>query len=282
MKKSTFNIIRDKFQYQKINCIFATASKYSMKLSVAIITYNEERIIEKNLSSIHDLADEIIVVDSFSEDKTEEICKKFSKVKFVQQQFQGFGKQKNFAISLCSSDWILFLDADEIPDEKAKDAIQKIISDNNPQFNVYDIEFNNIFLGEILKYGGWGNIKRERLFRKNSGKYSEDIVHEEFITSEKKGRLQGKINHYTYKDIYHHIEKSNKYTSMMAEKMYKNGKRSSVMKILFKPVYQFIKSYFIRLGFLDGLVGYYAATTAAFYTFLKYKKLHEIYKCNKW
>lgn len=249
-----------------------------MKLSVTIITFNEERIIEKNLNAVHDLADEIIIVDSFSTDSTKEICLKFPKVKFIQQKFLGFGKQKNLAIEQCQSEWILFLDSDEIPNEELIDSIRRIVSEPKSAFNVYDVEFNNIFLGETLKYGGWGNIKRERLFKKGHGKYSEDIVHEAFVTTETKGKLQGKINHYTYKDIYHHIEKSNKYTSMMAEKMYKNGKKSNIFKILFKPLFQFFKSYFLRLGFLDGLVGYYAAATAAFYTFLKYKKLHEIYK----
>jgi len=249
-----------------------------MKLSVAIITFNEERIIEKNLNAVYDLADEIVIVDSFSKDCTEEICMKFPKVKFIQQKFLGFGKQKNFAIEQCTGNWILFLDSDEIPDDELKNSIRKVILNDKPSYNVYDVEFNNIFLGETLKHGGWGNIKRERFFRKGFGKYSEDIVHEEFMSSEPKGKLKGKLNHYTYKDIYHHIEKSNKYTSMMAEKMYKNGKRSNLFKIIFKPFYQFIKSYFIRLGFLDGLVGYYAAATAAFYTFLKYKKLHEIHK----
>ncbi len=252
-----------------------------MKLSVAIITFNEERIIEKNLNIIQDLADEIVIIDSFSTDCTEKICKKFSKVKFIKHQFQGFGKQKNFAIEQCSGDWIFFPDADEIPDEELKQSIINTVSQQNPEFSVYNIEFNNIFLGKALKYGGWGNTKRERLFKKNAGRYSEDIVHECFITSNPIGKLKGKLNHYTYKDIHHHIEKSNKYTSMMAEKMYKNGKRSTVFKILFNPFYQFIKSYIIRLGFLDGLVGYYAASTAAFYTFLKYKKLHEITNLNK-
>lgn len=249
-----------------------------MKLSVAIITFNEDRIIERTLSSIHDIADEIIVVDSFSDDNTVEICSNYPKVKLIQQKFLGFGQQKNFAISQCSGEWILFLDADEIPDETAKKSIQKILQEEIGDFSVYNIYFNNIFLARSLKYGGWGNVKRERLFRKGFGKYSEDIVHEEFITSEKKGNLFGKINHYTYEDIHHHIEKSNKYTSMMAEKMHKSGKKSNVWKILVKPFFQFIKSYFFRLGFLDGIVGYYAAKTAAFYTFLKYTKLLEIDK----
>ena len=222
-----------------------------MKLSVAIITFNEDRIIEKTLNSVHDIADEIVIIDSFSSDKTLEICAKFPKVKVIQQKFLGFGKQKNFAIEQCSGNWILFLDADEIPDETAKKAIQKIVSSEKTTFKVYNISFNNIFLGKSLKYGGWGNIKRERLFQKGAGKYSEDIVHEIFLTSENVGLLDGKLNHFTYKDIHHHIDKSNKYTTMMAEKMYQRGKKATVLKIIFSPFYQFIKSYFICSIFVD-------------------------------
>lgn len=247
----------------------------SMKLSAAIITFNEERILERTLRSIHDLVDEIIIVDSFSTDKTKEICSQFSKVQFIERKFDGFGKQKNFAITQCNAPWILFLDADEIPDAEALEAIKEVVTNPQSAFSVYQIQFNNIFLGKVLKYGGWGKLKRERLFKKGFAQYSEDIVHESFLTKEKKGFLQGRINHYTYKDIYHHIEKCNTYTSMMADKMHARGKKSSVFKIVISPRFQFFKSYFLRFGFLDGLVGYYAAKTAAFYTFLKYKKLYE-------
>lgn len=252
-----------------------------MRLSVAIITFNEERIIGKTISAIHDLADEIVIVDSNSTDKTEEICRSFSKVKFISQTFLGFGQQKNFALSKCSGNWILFLDSDEIPDEEAKIAIQKITASEKPDFNVYDLEFKNIFLGKALKYGGWGNVKRERLFKNGFGKYSEDIVHEAFITDSPIGKLAGFINHYTYKDIFHHIEKSNKYTSMMAEKMYQKGKKSGGLQVVFKPLYQFLKSYFAMRGFLDGFAGFYMAITSSFYTFLKYQKLYEIYLSRK-
>ncbi|KQR93858.1 hypothetical protein ASG01_08340 [Chryseobacterium sp. Leaf180] len=248
-----------------------------MKLSVAIITFNEERIIGKTLSAIHSLADEIVIVDSNSTDRTEEICRSFSKVKFISQKFPGFGQQKNSALNHCQGEWILFLDSDEIPDETAKNDIQKIIYSEKPYFNVYDIEFKNIFLGQALKYGGWGNVKRERFFKNGFGKYSEDIVHEAFITDSPVGKLAGFINHYTYKDIFHHIEKSNKYTSMMAEKMYQKGKKSGALQVVFKPFYQFLKSYFAMRGFLDGFAGFYMAITSSFYTFLKYQKLHEIY-----
>lgn len=249
-----------------------------MNLSVAIITFNVEKIIGKTLSAITDIADEIVIVDSFSTDKTEEICRKFPKVKFIQRQFDGFGTQKNFALEQCSGNWILFIDSDEIPDETAKKEISKISAKNNSEFDVYLIEFNNILLGKTLKFGGWGNTWRERFFRKNSGQLTEDIVHEGFKTSGKTGKLRGEINHYTYRDIHHHIEKSNKYTTMMAQKLFDRGKKSSVFKIFFKPKFQFFKAYILRGGILDGYVGYYAAKTSAYYTFLKYSKLYELQK----
>lgn len=248
-----------------------------MKLSVAIITHNEERIIERTLKAISDIADEILIVDSFSTDGTKTICQQFPKVKFIEHSFEGFGPQKNFALSQCSGDWVLFLDADEIPDEKAKEEIRLIIAQDKPAYKVYSIKFNNIFLGKTLKHGGWGNVKRERFFLKSVARYSDDIVHELFLTEEPVGELKGHLNHYTYKDIFHHIEKSNTYTSMMAKKMYERGKKSSTFKIIFSPKFQFFKCYVLRGGFKDGLVGYYAAKTSEFYTFLKYKKLYEMH-----
>lgn len=249
-----------------------------MNLSVAIITYNEERIIEKNLQAIDALADEIVVVDSFSTDKTREICEKYSKVKFIQKKFEGFGQQKNFAIDNCSGSWILFLDADEIPDEDAMKSIKKVLHSHHPFFNVFEIHFNNILLNKVIRYGGWGNVWRERFFRKGHGKYSDDLVHETFITKDKKGKLDGNINHYTYKSINHHVEKINNYTQLMAEKKVLSKKKVSLFKIIVSPFYEFVKIYFLRLGFLDGIAGFYISITGAFYTFLKYIKMNEILK----
>ncbi len=246
-----------------------------MKLSAAVITFNEEPNIGRFLENISDLADEIIVVDSFSADRTREIAEKFPKVSFIQNHFEGFGKQKNFALSHCSGEWILFLDTDEIPDETAKNAIRKVLREGS-ETDVFLLGFNNIFLGKNVRFGGWGNVYRERFFRKNAGNFDDAYVHEKFLTNGKVSVLPGKINHFTYRDIHHHIEKSNKYTSMMAQKMSDNGKKSSIGKIIFSPLFQFLKLYFFKMGFRDGLVGFYAAITAAFYTFLKYIKLHEL------
>lgn len=247
-----------------------------MKLSVCYIVFNGERIIGKSIGSVYDIADEIIVVDSFSTDKTEEICTGFSKVKFIQKKFEGFGSQKNYTLAQASGEWILFLDSDEVPDATAVQAIKDILNNSNPPYKVYHIHFNNILLNKTIKYGGWGNVWRERFFRKGHGKYSDDLVHESFITQDKIGKLPGNIDHYTYKSIAHHVEKINSYTQLMAEKKVANGKKVSMIKVIFSPFFDFIKTYFFKLGFLDGIAGFYISISGAFYTFLKYIKINEI------
>lgn len=248
-----------------------------MKLSVVVITFNEEKNIKRFIESVHNISDEIVIVDSFSTDNTAKICQSFTKVKFLQHPFEGYGIQKNWALSQCSGEWILFLDADEILDQKAKDHIINIIS-QPADFYVYKIKFQNIFLNKILKYGGWGKVYRERFFKKGHGKYNNAEVHESFLTQDTVGTLKGHLNHFTYRDIHHHIEKMNKYTSMMAKQMHKMGKSVNMFKLIFSPFFQFIKSYILQKGFLDGIVGFYIAISSAFYTFLKYIKLYE---CSK-
>ncbi len=247
-----------------------------MKLSVCYIIFNGERIIEKSIRSVYDIADEIIIVDSFSTDKTEEICTGFPKVKFIKKKFEGFGDQKNYTLAQASGEWILFLDSDEVPDAEAVQAIKDILKSSDPAYKVYTIHFNNILLKKIIRYGGWGTVWRERFFKKGHGKYSDDLVHESFITLDKTGKLPGNINHYTYKSIAHHIEKINNYTQLMAEKKIANGKKVSLFKIVFAPFFNFIKTYFFKLGFMDGVAGFYISITGAFYTFLKYIKINEI------
>ena len=247
-----------------------------MDLTVVSIVYNESANMDRFLSSVHHLANEIIIVDSFSDDQTKNICLSYPNVKFFEKKFEGYGTQKNYALTLCSGKWILFLDSDEIPDDQCKENIMKIVSNNFlSKHDVYAIKLDNIFLGGFVRYGGWGNVYRERLFRNGSGKYSDDIVHEKFITEKRVGLLSGKINHYTYKNISHHIEKINKYSQMMAEKMVSNDKKPSMVKIVTSPFFSFIKTYFLKLGFLDGVKGYYCSITVAYYTFLKYLKVYE-------
>ncbi|MDR6159800.1 MULTISPECIES: glycosyltransferase family 2 protein [Chryseobacterium] len=247
-----------------------------MVLSLAVITYNEEDNIVRLLNSVSDIADEIIVVDSHSTDRTKEIClQDYPKVQFFEKKFNGYGEQKNYALELCSGEWILFLDADEVPDNDLKKAIQQVISQQNPEYSVYRAKYNNHLGIHLIKFGGWGNVCKERLFRKGSAKYSDDKVHEFLITNEKPGFLEGKINHYTYKNIHHHVTKINRYSDMMAEKMFERGKKINRFKIIINPVFVFIKVFIFKMGFLDGFPGFYIAKTMSYYTFLKYIKLYE-------
>ncbi|MCT3735355.1 glycosyltransferase family 2 protein [Elizabethkingia anophelis] len=246
-----------------------------MNLTVASIVYNENNNIKRFLDAIHHIADEVIIVDSFSTDQTKNICLKYPKVKFYEKKFEGYGSQKNYAIDLCSGKWILFLDADEIPNQELINEIIKVTQDHSSKHKVYKIKLNNILFGDSIRYGGWGNVYRERLFKKQAGRYSDDIVHEKFLTDESKGVLSGEISHYTYKNIHHHVEKINLYSQMMAKKMILERKRLKTSKIIIGPIFTFIKTYFIQHGWRDGIIGYYYSVTLSYYTFLKYLKLYE-------
>ncbi|ALR31503.1 hypothetical protein ATE47_13690 [Chryseobacterium sp. IHB B 17019] len=247
-----------------------------MPLSLAVITYNEEENIVRLLDSLKNTVDEIIIVDSFSTDKTKEICsQKYPQVKFFEKKFNGYGEQKNHALDLCCHEWILFLDADEVPDEDLKESIQMVVSSKNAEYNVYNAKFNNHLGIHTIKFGGWGNVCRERLFKKGCARYSDDKVHEYLITDQKTGLLEGKIDHYTYKSIFHHITKINIYSCMMADKMFEKGKKINRFKIIVSPIFEFIKVFIFKLGFLDGFPGFYIAKTMSYYTFLKYIKLYE-------
>jgi len=246
-----------------------------MSLSLAVITYNEEDNMVRLLNALEDIVDEIIIVDSFSTDNTKQVCTEHSKVKFFEKKFEGYGEQKNYALNLCTKDWVLFLDADEVPDQCLKKSIYKIIDSPNAPYSVYKAKFINHLGIHIIRHGGWGNVMRERLFKRNTAKYSDDKVHEFLITTEKVGVLEGNIDHYTYRCIHHHVMKINTYSDMMAEKMFVRGKKINRLKIIFNPIFEFNKVFFFKFGFLDGFAGFYVAKTLAYYTFLKYIKLRE-------
>ena len=245
-----------------------------MILSVCIITFNEDKIIARTLDSVKGIADEIVIVDSFSKDNTKEIVKSYGNINFIENAFEGFGSQKQFALSHCTGDWILFIDADEILDEECQNSILDI-KQNGPLFKVYEIEFENYIFNRRIKRGGWNNVKRIKFFAKGVVHFSSDIVHENIVTAEKVGLLKGKIQHFTYHDISHHIHKMNSYSELMAVKKLAQGKTKSLFSIFVSPFFCFIKNYFFKLGFLDGYLGLYAAFVGAFYTFMKYGKLRQ-------
>lgn len=250
-----------------------------MKLSVGIITFNEERILGKTLSSLRKIADEVVIVDSYSTDRTVEIAKNFG-AKVFSEKWKGFGLQKNSVIEKCKGEWILLIDADEELSENLAYKIKELINGKN-KFNVYKINFMTIAFGKEIKYGGWSNSYRIRLFKKNSGKYNNNEVHEDFITQEKLGKIREKIRHHSYFDLEDYLKKFNQYTTKAANEIHKKGKKVNNFKTVFSSFFVFIKMYIIRLGFLDGLEGLLLAIMSSNYTFVKYYKSIELKRSEK-
>ncbi|WP_291490372.1 glycosyltransferase family 2 protein [Desulfurella sp.] len=236
-----------------------------MSIGCAIITYNEEDSIERTLKSV-DFCDEIVIVDSYSIDNTVEIAKQYTD-KIYFNKFVNYGEQKNFAIEKLSTDWILSIDADEVVSSSLKDEILKAIK--NSKFDSYYIKIQLVFLNKALKFGGAQNWHL-RLFRKGL-KFSNSI-HEKVI-SKNASRLNGKILHYSYKDLSHYIEKLNKYTSISATL---NLKKNYNVHPIIRFNLELFKRFIIRGAFLDGYEGVLYALLSSFYQLVKYAKVKEL------
>jgi len=197
-----------------------------MHLSVCLITKNEEANLERTLSSVEGLADEIIIVDSGSTDETISIAKSFNARVFI-EEWKGYGQQKNSAIDKCHGDWILLIDADEVITEQLKERIRTIIEQSNSK-DIYFVRFLTICFGKRIHYGGWSGFYRIRFFKKDAGRYNCNIVHESFISfpGKRTGYISENILHYTYSSIQDYIDKSNRYTSEGSLEYFRRGKRS--------------------------------------------------------
>ncbi len=242
-----------------------------MTIGCAVITYNEEHIIEKTLKSVA-FCDEIVVVDSGSSDNTLSIAKKYGS-RLYYKDWEGYGKQKNFAISKLSTDWILSIDADEIVTQELAYEIQSTIKKTMQDAFLVNIQL--VFMGKPLKFGGTYPDYHLRLF-KNGMRFEEDNVHEKIKQKGKK--LKNKILHYSYDNLSDYMDKFNKYTSLIAAGHRSNGKRVSVFFPFFRMSYEFFKRFFLQLAFLDGYRGSIYALLSSFYTFVKYAKLIELNK----
>ena len=254
-------------------------------LSVVIITHNEEHNILRCLESVKPVADEIVVVDSMSDDRTPAICRDFG-CRVFSREFDGYGSQKQHAVNQACNDWVLSIDADEVVSEELQNEIIQLFG-NNPAPRIpypasvnahaaYRIPFSLYFMGRILSHGGVGNEFHLRLFDRTKGAFTTVPVHEGIEVNGPVGSLKGRIIHYSYRDISHHIEKINTYTSQAAEG-YKNKNRSfSKAWAMFKFPASFISFYLLKGGFLDGYPGFIWSFLAAVYATLKVAKTIEL------
>jgi glycosyltransferase involved in cell wall biosynthesis len=241
--------------------------------SVLVITRNEERNIRECLESVA-WADEIIVVDAQSVDKTAEIARQHTDHVFV-TEWLGYAGAKNFALSKASRRWVLWLDADERMPEDLAAEIQSIIAADSGQYAGYEVARRAYFLGKWIKHCGWYPGYVVRLFTKEGAKFNESRVHEKIELRGQIGRLQHDLLHYTDNDLFHYFSKFNNYTSLAADDLVSKGKSFSLYDVLIRPPIFFLRMYLLRLGFLDGMQGFILCVLSAAYVFTKYAKLWE-------
>lgn len=248
------------------------------QLSVVIITFNEEKNIGRCLESIRGIADDIVVVDSHSTDQTEAICKNYP-VNFIPHNWEGYSDTKNFANAQAKYDWILSLDADEALSDELKNSILEI----KKQGLQKTFSFNRLtnYCGHWVKHCGWYPDKKVRIFDRSITRWN-GLIHEELTFSEPVDivHLKGDCLHYSYYTTDQHYLQADKFTTLAAKDLYEKGQRASVFKLLLSPVNKFIRDYFFKLGILDGAAGYTVSKISAYATFLKYKKLRNLYSSN--
>jgi len=240
-------------------------------VSVVIVTKDEEINIEDALKSVAD-AKEIIVVDSFSTDRTVDICRKYTD-RVYQHEWQGFAQQKQMAVDYAEGPWVFILDADERVTPELKAEIVNNISGTD--LNGFYMPRENYFIGTRIRYGGWWPDHTLRLFKKDRGRLGQREVHERVVVEGSTGYLKNPLRHYTYRSISDFVERMERYSTLAAKEIMKNSGRAGLFSLTIKPPLTFIKMYFLRLGLLDGTRGFMLAVLYSFYTFLKYAKTWE-------
>lgn len=247
-----------------------------IKLSVVIITFNEEKNIERCLLSVKDVADEIVVLDSFSTDATPEICRKHG-AKFVQHAFDGHIQQKNRAITYASYPHVLSLDADEALDDTLKASV-RAVKQNFEKEGYYLNRLTN-YCGHWVRHCGWYPDAKLRLWDSRKGHWTGLNPHDKyelFAGDKQAGKLKGDILHYSYYTLEDHYRQVEYFTSISARAYVEKGKRAPFYKLILNPVAKFLDHYVLHLGVLDGKAGYRISRISAYATYLKYKKIRQL------
>lgn len=245
-------------------------------ISVVIITLNEEKNIERCINSVKRVADEIIIVDSYSTDRTEEICRVHG-VRFYTHYFEGYRQQKNYAAGLAQNEWILSLDADEA----LSCELEKSILDEKQSLNHDGYTFNrlNRYCGTWIRHSNWYPDRKLRLFRRSKGEWSGINPHDHFVLNRgaSTGHLKGDLLHFVLDSYEDHIEKANNFSTIAAMEYYALGKKTSAFSMTLRMIWRFLKAYIWKGGFRDGYNGFVISSLSAYTSFLKYLKLKQLY-----
>ncbi|MFC2097558.1 glycosyltransferase family 2 protein [Bacteroidota bacterium] len=250
------------------------------KLSVVIICLNEERNIERCLKSVQSVADDLVVVDSFSTDRTEEICKKY-KARFIQHEFSGHIEQKNWAITKAKYPHILSLDADEALSERLIQSI--LFIKDNWEYDGYYFNRMNNYCGKWIKHTSWYPDRKLRLWDSRKGTWGGKNPHDKYLLNKdaKQKFIKGDLHHHVIYTFEEHIKKLDHFSTIAAYEHYRNGEKNGLRKILVHSFWRFFREYFIHLGFLDGYYGFLISSMSAIYSFMKYVKLRQLYREEK-
>jgi len=243
------------------------------RVSVIVIALNQEDNIVSCLKTVA-WADEIVLVDSGSTDRTLELAKGFTDRIFT-IDWPGFGAAKNFALDQATGEWIFSLDTDERVSEALRDEILAVVKGESPLAG-YRVPRKNYFGGRWIRRLGWYPNYTLRLFRRGEGRFRERAVHEEVAVNGPVGTLQTPLDHYSYASVSDYIARQDRYARLAAEEMLKEGKRPQLGELFWRPLSHFFKLYVLRLGFLEGRLGYTLALLASLYNFLKYYYLREL------
>jgi glycosyltransferase involved in cell wall biosynthesis len=249
-----------------------------IRISVVVITFNEEQNLAKCLAAAVRVADEIVVVDSHSADGTVAIAEQYG-ARVIQQAFLGYGQQKNFATAQAANDWILSLDADEVLSEQLISTLLEV--KKNPAHTVYQIPRITNYCGKWIRHCGWYPDKQTRLYNRTTGRWVEKQVHEFWQSTDtgtKKGTLKGDLLHYSFTSIAQHISKIEKYSELAARDAVARGRNASVLKIMTSPKWHFFSEYILKLGFLDGYYGYIICRLSEYAAMIKYSKIRQYYQ----
>lgn len=240
-------------------------------ISATVITYNEERNIERCLRSVAPFSEEILVVDSESTDRTVEIARALG-ARVIVNPWPGYGKQKQFALEAASHPWVFSIDADEAAAPELCREIQAL----DFSLDGYEVPRRVWYMNRWIRHGVWYPGYVLRLFRRDKARFSDDTVHESVFVDGTVGRLRSDLLHYSYRDAAHHMEKIEEFAALSAGQMFARGKRAGAAHAAILPYLEFLKAYVAKRGFLDGRAGLAVARMHALYVRRKYAKLREL------
>ncbi len=247
-----------------------------MEISVVIITHNEEKRLEPALRSVEGVASEIIVVDSLSSDDTVKIAQKYTD-KVFKRKWTNFADQKNYANEQTSFPWILSLDADERLSPRLRQEILQL-KKGEPRCAGFSMPRQAFYFGKWIRHSGWYPDRKVRLFRKDNARWEGEYIHEKLVVEGKIEKLEGSIYHFTYQNISDHLARINRFSDLGAKKLYAQKKKCRWYHLVFLPLFRFIKSFFLKAGFLEGYAGLIISVLHGYAIFVRYAKLKEIWK----